>query len=114
MTTQNPLVGKTITGVEIAAAAQQEVTTVETARSAIKDFLHAVDRGYLGTMPDGFNASAFVIALRAQVRSERRHKLPTGECPFCDGETTDFHPSHDASPRCESGKRNHCSCDSCF
>jgi hypothetical protein len=23
-------------------------------------------------------------------------------------------PPHDASPRCESGKRNHCSCDNCF
>jgi hypothetical protein len=23
-------------------------------------------------------------------------------------------PPHDASPRCESGKRNHCSCDICF
>lgn len=23
-------------------------------------------------------------------------------------------PPHDASPRCESGKRNHCSCDTCF
>lgn len=23
-------------------------------------------------------------------------------------------PSHDASPRCESGKRPHCTCDICF
>lgn len=31
----------------------------------IKDFLKAVDSGYLGQMPDGFNASAFVVALRS-------------------------------------------------
>lgn len=43
----------------------------------------------------------------------RRHKLPS--CPYCEGEgSNDFHPSHDASPRCESGGRNHCSCDTCF
>lgn len=44
-------------------------------------------------------------------------KAPLGECTYCDslraqGET--FHPSHNASPRCESGKRNHCTCDTCF
>lgn len=47
----------------------------------------------------------------------RRHKAPPGECKYCDdmrfaGE--DFHPSHDASSRCESGKHNHCTCDTCF
>ena len=44
----------------------------------------------------------------------RRHKLPSGQCKSCDRETSDFHPPHDASPRCESGKRSHCSCDTCF
>lgn len=34
---------------------------------AIKDFLTAVDRGYLGQMPPGFNDSAFVKALRDKV-----------------------------------------------
>lgn len=29
----------------------------------------AVDRGYLGTLPSGFNDSAFVKALRAQINS---------------------------------------------
>lgn len=37
------------------------------AQSSIRDFLTAVDKGYLGKMPDGFNASAFVTALRAAV-----------------------------------------------
>jgi hypothetical protein len=44
----------------------------------------------------------------------RRHKLTAGKCKSCDGETNDFHPPHDASNRCESGKRSHCSCDTCF
>lgn len=48
---------------------------------------------------------------------KRRHKAEPGECPTCDRErakNSDFHPPHDASPRCESGKHNHCSCDTCF
>jgi hypothetical protein len=36
----------------------------ETAEQSIRDFLIAVDRGYLGQMPPGFNESAFVAALR--------------------------------------------------
>lgn len=47
----------------------------------------------------------------------RRHKLPPGECPSCERERaagTDFHPPHDASPRCQSGGWAHCSCDICF
>jgi hypothetical protein len=51
------------------------------------------------------------------VPDTRRHKALPGECVYCDRERADncaFHPSHDASPRCESGKRAHCSCDTCF
>ena len=47
----------------------------------------------------------------------RRHKLDVGQCICCDEfhkEGTDFHPSHDASASCLSGKRTHCSCDECF
>ncbi len=47
----------------------------------------------------------------------RRHKAPVGECKYCDDERSrnaDFHPPHDASPRCESGKHPHCTCDTCF
>lgn len=45
---------------------------------------------------------------------KRRHKLQAGKCRACDAEVGEFHPSHDPSPRCESGRRNHCSCDICF
>jgi hypothetical protein len=47
----------------------------------------------------------------------RRKKAEPGECAYCDRERAagnEFHPSHDASDRCESGKREHCSCDTCF
>lgn len=36
----------------------------ETPEQAIRDFLMAVDRGWLGQMPSGFNDSAFTKALR--------------------------------------------------
>jgi len=48
---------------------------------------------------------------------ERRHQVPPGECKICDSEraaNNKFHPPHDASSRCESGKHSHCSCDVCF
>ena len=32
-------------------------------------------------------------------------------CPLCG---PGLRPSHFASPACESGRRNHCSCDVCF
>jgi hypothetical protein len=45
----------------------------------------------------------------------RRHKVMPGDCAYCDRECgNDFHPPHDASERCQIGKRNHCSCDMCF
>ena len=51
---------------------QMESSHMETAQQAIRDFLHAVDRGYLGQMPSGFNESTFVKALRAQVQASCR------------------------------------------
>lgn len=48
-------------------------------------------------------------------RQVRRHKLSAGQCPYCDRERDNaFHPPHDASDRCESGKHNHCTCSTCF
>lgn len=43
----------------------------------------------------------------------RRHKVE--DCQTCKSQDeNDFHPSHDASARCESGRHSHCSCDLCF
>lgn len=39
------------------------------------------------------------------------------DCGYCERQRDKqetFFPSHWASDRCESGKRNHCSCDACF
>jgi len=61
----------------------------------------------------------------------RRQKAPLGDCKTCDQEREEearraeilardidsmmaFHPPHDASPNCESGGHNHCSCNVCF
>jgi hypothetical protein len=44
-----------------------------------------------------------------------RAMLIKGMCAYCDEHRDDqMMPPHDASPRCESGKRNHCTCDVCF
>jgi len=44
-------------------------------------------------------------------------QMPLGECKYCDIMRLDqieFHPSHTAKWYCESGKYNHCTCDTCF
>jgi hypothetical protein len=44
-------------------------------------------------------------------------KAPEGECAYCDrlrAERSTYHPNHNASPRCQSGRRDHCTCDTCF
>jgi len=73
---------------------------------------------YHSQLGAGRAARAIIIAKAdAAARQERRHQAPEGECPYCDGERAKgntHHPSHDASPRCESGKRNHCTCDTCW
>lgn len=61
--------------------------------------------------------SALRVGMSFQPIGSRRHKADPGECKFCDEErakNSDFHPPHDASDRCESGKHNHCTCDTCF
>jgi hypothetical protein len=45
---------------------------------------------------------------------KRLHRLPKGECKTCDEHGDGMMPGHHASPRCESGGYNHCSCDTCF
>jgi len=39
------------------------------------------------------------------------------ECEYCREKKKEgqlFFPLHDPSPRCESGKKPHCTCDTCF
>lgn len=63
------------------------------------------------------SATPLLDAVNALRSTNRRHKLPQGDCAYCDRERADgcsFHPSHDASEDCYSGKHPHCSCDTCF
>lgn len=53
------------------------------------------------------------IKRRLERRPERQQKKQG--CTYCIAFcTSDIFPPHDPSPRCESGKRPHCSCDICF
>jgi hypothetical protein len=51
-----------------------------------------------------------------QQPKQRRYILPwAAGCVTCSQRLPgEMMPPHDASDRCESGKRNHCSCDICF
>lgn len=50
-----------------------------------------------------------------KLRALRITCKPEGECAYCDQHCYDeMMPKHEASPRCESGKRPHCTCDICF
>jgi len=41
--------------------------------------------------------------------------MARGKCSYCDEHRGDgMMPPHAASANCESGKRNHCTCDVCF
>ena len=45
----------------------------------------------------------------------RRVLCTDGSCKTCnEHKPGEIMPPHDASVRCESGRRNHCTCDICF
>lgn len=51
-----------------------------------------------------------VAAIQPDRPRSRRTKVPG--CPSCDND--EHGPAHYASPNCQSGGHNHCSCDTCF
>jgi hypothetical protein len=54
-------------------------------------------------------------AFRVVIEQTRAYRMPPGVCAFCDEHATDqMMPGHSASDLCESGQRNHCTCDICF
>lgn len=64
--------------------------------------------------PDGETSSRIVGDITKQP-PHRRVLLPVGKCACCDANRADeMMPPHDASLRCESGHRAHCTCDTCF
>lgn len=60
----------------------------------------------------------------SETRTERIERLEAlnvivPDCSYCQEyynhpKLSPFMPSHYASPRCRSGSRNHCTCDTCF
>lgn len=54
-------------------------------------------------------------AIKPATNTQRRTYVVNG-CPTCElvKQHGGFGPPHDASPRCESGKHEHCTCDGCF
>jgi len=59
---------------------------------------------------------ARIKRVKAEPSPKRRYRAPLGECETCDknGAAVSNTPFHDASARCESGKRNHCTCEVCY
>lgn len=63
--------------------------------------------------------SGMAAAAMDGVRRRQRHLIENGtwdpDCTYCRQHTPgEMMPSHTASPRCQSGGRNHCTCDTCF
>lgn len=60
-------------------------------------------------------ATEEMIRMRRPDPPPRRRIVTEQACRTCaELAQGGFGPSHDASPRCESGKRPHCTCDICF
>jgi len=58
---------------------------------------------------DHMNAHIYTLACAAQ------HRHWVEGCAYCAKfKPGEMFPSHDASRRCESGGRDHCTCDTCF
>jgi len=69
--------------------------------------------GSVNAFPTKEEALAMVEELRPDFRDATFRVV---ECPTCVEikASGGFGPRHDASPRCESGKYPHCTCDTCF
>lgn len=57
-----------------------------------------------------------LAAFKGNIERKHQPRLRCVEgCAYCERNKGDsMMPSHDASSRCESGKHNHCACDTCF
>lgn len=68
----------------------------------------------LGIIIEETGARQMTPAELRQAKGIRVSEAPVGECRYCDEYRGRMHPSHDASNNCQSGKRSHCTCDTCF
>lgn len=73
---------------------------------ALEINLFARDRKSFDHLLDVFHA------LQSIEQASRRSRVEG--CQVCNEYPPDEGPPHDASPRCESGRREHCTCDICF
>jgi hypothetical protein len=65
-------------------------------------------------MPD-FTETPFTRQFKKDSEALRKRVVMEEGCPTCaELARGSFGPFHDPSPRCESGKRPHCTCDICF
>lgn len=66
-------------------------------------------------MTDPFTETPFTKQFKEDCAKLRRRIVMEEGCETCaELARGSFGPSHDPSPRCESGKRPHCTCDICF
>lgn len=68
-------------------------------------------------MSDDYEMTALGVRVKRPTKplQVRISFMLDGTCRTCEALARgEMCPPHDASPRCESGKRNHCSCDICF
>lgn len=101
-----------------------KVETVLAQRDALARALKTIEeKAHSGdwTLPSSFGGCArtaldALYGSRRPQQKERRYILSGGLCVTCSQYTPGdgLLPPHDASDRCESGKRNHCTCDVCF
>lgn len=56
---------------------------------------------------------ALYLAIQEEIISSN-NKIYDPDCDYCIAHYKKFAPSHYASKFCESGGRNHCTCDICF
>ena len=74
----------------------------------ISDEPEAIGQRDFFVCPCGWSSDRVSDGGERQARDHEREN-----CSFCQQHGTDG-PPHFASSRCESGRRNHCSCDTCF
>jgi hypothetical protein len=60
------------------------------------------------------SAAQTTEALKAAMEALEAKRREIAACAYCQENKGVMHPPHFASSRCESGKRNHCTCDICF
>jgi len=113
--------GTTLDGVPVVLHVGSDDTTLLVLdRDGLTDLL-AGERAYLGTilrkMRDA-SSVALATTLRSRADDQRNHVERLAallrESEPCQSCRDGVLPPHDPSPRCQSGKRRHCTCSACF